>query len=133
MENYQMGRSCGRPYRTTCGMNRMPSSDRMTNFRQTNQNERRNETACTDCDNCMAENTSGHPQCGERPDCNCRMPGTACREQELYKHADRLVPAMAYVPCQRFTRSFDLDYALKVGTIFPELCKPFCGKRGVRK
>lgn len=96
MENYQMGRSCGRPYRTTCGMNRMPSHDRM-------------------------------------PDCSCRMPGTVSREPELYEHADHLVPAMAYVPCQKFTRTFDLDDALKVGTVFPELCRPFCGKRGGRK
>ena len=26
-----------------------------------------------------------------------------------------------------------LQYALNVGTIFPQLCKPFCGKRGVRR
>ena len=25
---------------------------------------------------------------------------------------------------------YDLGYALKVGTVFPQLCKPFCGKRG---
>ncbi|MBP7906433.1 MAG: spore coat associated protein CotJA, partial [Blautia sp.] len=24
-------------------------------------------------------------------------------------------------------------YALSVGTIFPQLCKPFCGKRGIRR
>ena len=38
--------------------------------------------------------------------------------------------AMAYVPCQKFTTTYDLGYALKVGTVFPQLCKPFCGKRG---
>lgn len=41
--------------------------------------------------------------------------------------------AMAYVPWQRFGQTFDLSKALCVGTIFPELEKPFCGKRGVRK
>lgn len=37
--------------------------------------------------------------------------------------------AMAYVPCQHFSDTFQLNYALNVGTIFPELCKPFCGRR----
>ena len=39
-------------------------------------------------------------------------------------------PAMAYVPSQEFTDIFELSYALNVGTVFPQLCKPFCGKRG---
>ena len=38
--------------------------------------------------------------------------------------------AMAYVPWQRFGQTYDLAKALCVGTIFPELDKPFCGKRG---
>ena len=41
--------------------------------------------------------------------------------------------AMAYVPCQKFTENFTLSYGLSVGTIFPQLCKPFCGKRGGRR
>ena len=41
--------------------------------------------------------------------------------------------AMAYVPWQRFGQTYDLSKALYVGTIFPELDKPFCGKRGVCK
>lgn len=38
--------------------------------------------------------------------------------------------AMAYVPKQKYSELFDLSRALEVGTIFPELCKPFCGKGG---
>ena len=39
--------------------------------------------------------------------------------------------AMAYVPWQpAFHHTFNLCKALQVGTIFPDLCKPFCGKRG---
>ncbi len=38
--------------------------------------------------------------------------------------------AMAYVPWQRFGQTYDLSKALCAGTIFPELDKPFCGKRG---
>ncbi len=36
---------------------------------------------------------------------------------------------MAYVPYQEFAPTFELKKALQVGTIFPELCKPFCGRR----
>ncbi len=38
--------------------------------------------------------------------------------------------AMAYVPKQKYGKLYDLSKALEVGTIFPELCKPFCGKGG---
>jgi hypothetical protein len=38
--------------------------------------------------------------------------------------------AMAYVPWQHFTKIYDnLEEAFKVGTIFPELNKPFTGRR----
>lgn len=33
--------------------------------------------------------------------------------------------AMASVPCQNFSEPYDLAKALKEGTIFPELNKPF--------
>ena len=51
----------------------------------------------------------------------------------MYTHVDHMEPAMAYVPYQDFTTTYDLGYALKVGTVFPQLCKPFCGKRGKQK
>ncbi|MBO5302644.1 MAG: spore coat associated protein CotJA [Lachnospiraceae bacterium] len=38
--------------------------------------------------------------------------------------------AMAYVPMQRFTSVYELNEALKYGTIFPELNKPFMGSKG---
>ena len=41
--------------------------------------------------------------------------------------------AMAYVPWQRFGQTYDPCKALCAGTIFPELDKPFCGKRGACK
>ncbi len=49
----------------------------------------------------------------------------------IYAHADHLPLAMAYVPWQNFTNTFHLQKALQMGTIFPELCMPFCGKRGI--
>ena len=51
------------------------------------------------------------------------------RDKTIYHHVDQMPPAMAYVPFQNMTETFDLCYALKVGTIFPQLCKPFCGRR----
>ena len=39
-------------------------------------------------------------------------------------------PAMAYVPWQHFEHVYEPDRALQVGTIFPELNKPFLGVRG---
>ncbi|HIV34452.1 MAG TPA: spore coat associated protein CotJA [Candidatus Blautia intestinigallinarum] len=39
--------------------------------------------------------------------------------------------AMAYVPIQKYEKPYELSYALCVGTIFPALCKPFCGRRGI--
>ncbi len=48
----------------------------------------------------------------------------------IYTHADELPLTMAYVPCQKFRHTLDLCKGFQMGTIFPELCKPFCGKRG---
>ncbi len=38
--------------------------------------------------------------------------------------------AMAYVPWQNWYSVYDLEKGLAVGTIFPELDKPFLGVRG---
>ena len=38
--------------------------------------------------------------------------------------------AMAYVPWQSFHTIYDFREGLSRGTIFPELDKPFCGRRG---
>lgn len=38
--------------------------------------------------------------------------------------------AMGYVPCQKYGELFDLCKGFHLGTIFPDLCKPFCGKGG---
>ena len=64
-----------------------------------------------------------------RSDCGC---GINSRVSEIYEHLNMAnAPlAMAYVPYQQWNQTFDLGKALKVGTIFPELYKPFCGKGG---
>jgi hypothetical protein len=38
--------------------------------------------------------------------------------------------AMGYVPWQQFSRAYEPQKALKTGTIFPELDKPFLGAGG---
>lgn len=37
--------------------------------------------------------------------------------------------AMAYVPWQEWGNLYDMDKALKVGTVFADLDKPFLGRR----
>lgn len=107
MEKYQMNRPGCRPYNNTCGMTRPQNPTRMG----------------------MADRSC---QCDRQPEtfCSCHMPGAASPNAEMFSHLKHLPLAMAYVPCQEYNTTFDLCYALKVGTIFPELCKPFCGKRG---
>ncbi|MCI9545157.1 MAG: spore coat associated protein CotJA [Lachnospiraceae bacterium] len=66
------------------------------------------------------------PQCAPAP----------CKKEESkspFDGLDALPLAMGYVPCQSFHTTFDLCKALQIGTIFPELCKPFCGQRRCRR
>lgn len=64
---------------------------------------------------------------------NSRTGNQFCPQDSMYHHVDQMITAMAYVPMQKFGTTFDTCRALKMGTLFPELCKPFCGKRGVRR
>ena len=41
---------------------------------------------------------------------------------------DNLPIAMAYVPRQKFENLYEATEALKCGTLFRDLNKPFCGK-----
>lgn len=48
------------------------------------------------------------------------------------ENCDRYPIAMAYVPWQHFVKIYDnLEEAYCTGTIFPELNKPFTGRRCV--
>lgn len=116
MDRFQMNRSGCRPYNYTCGMNSAPSPH--------------NDRSSSDMPNCSRQNSSCiNNQKEQKESCGCKMPGSGPSE-EMYSHLKHLVPAMAYVPCQEFASTFELQKALQVGTIFPELCKPFCGRRG---
>lgn len=101
MDYNQRNVSCRRPYQTTCGMGRPSMS----------------------CHTPQGQEAS--------PSCPCfRQPDTTCKESDPLLHADHLPLGMAYVPCQKFDNTFHLCDALHMGTIFPALCMPFCGKRG---
>lgn len=60
---------------------------------------------------------------------NYRMPRTVecgCGQtQEPSAGRDAYALAMAYVPWQYFSNTYEPDRALEAGTIFPELDKPF--------
>lgn len=53
----------------------------------------------------------------------------ACYPQ---KPVDTMALTMAYVPWQQFSETYEPAKALKQGTIFPELDKPFYGRRARR-
>ena len=58
------------------------------------------------------------------------MPGNKIGEHD---HLSDKALGMAYVPWQQFHTVYEVDKALASGTIFPELYKPFLGKRGVHR
>lgn len=58
------------------------------------------------------------------------MSGNNNRNQcHTTESVDDMALTMAYVPWQQFTETYEPAKALRVGTIFPELDKPFYGRR----
>ena len=57
---------------------------------------------------------------------------TTCTRRNM-NACDNEILAMAYVPWQKFHDTYEPAKALKAGTIFPELDKPFLGRKGVRR
>nr|MBQ8253744.1 spore coat associated protein CotJA [Lachnospiraceae bacterium] len=52
---------------------------------------------------------------------------------EQYRQMEEFPVAMAYVPWQKLDKIYEnLEEAFHEGTIFPELNKPFCGRRCVK-
>lgn len=52
------------------------------------------------------------------------------KDYNFDEYFERFPIAMAYVPFQHMTNIYEnLDEALKIGTLFPELTKPFVGRR----
>ena len=71
-----------------------------------------------------------HSQAPVQPRKQCAPVEEECKKEPSMFHGLQNLPvAMAYVPCQTFKTTFELCKALQLGTIFPELFKPFCGER----
>lgn len=55
------------------------------------------------------------------------------QDKNFDERLERFPLAMAYVPWQHITRVYDnLEEAFQTGTIFPELNKPFDGRRCIK-
>lgn len=52
---------------------------------------------------------------------------------DSWKKSDDFPVAMAYVPWQKWGKTYEADKALCQGTVFPELDKPFGCWKGGRK
>ena len=94
------------------------------------------------CDTCgTARMNNGCDTCGSARNVNngCDACGTS---RMMHQHEDcgnsqrdelRGMPlAMGYVPWQNFGCTYEPMEGLRAGTIFPELEKPFYGRRGMR-
>lgn len=70
----------------------------------------------------------------ENHNMTCGCQGRNARVTEIYDHMTMAnAPlAMAYVPFQQWEQPDKLCSALRAGTVFPSLNKPFCGKGGKR-
>lgn len=55
---------------------------------------------------------------------------SSCEYAVTFAPVDEMPLTIGYVPMQRYNTTFELNKALQVGTVFPELCKPFVGRRG---
>ncbi|MBQ2902754.1 MAG: spore coat associated protein CotJA [Agathobacter sp.] len=86
--------------------------------------------------NCDACDSCGNARVVDRCDDNCDRNSNRNRcDDDCSRNRDMLygVPlAMGYVPWQNFECTYEPAQALQAGTIFPELDKPFYGRRGVR-
>ena len=102
-------------------MNRMPGGcDSCVTPHMTN--------SCDNQDTCiMPRNTNNCNTCGNTGNNN------SCDGRRNMKDELRGMPlAMAYVPWQEFECTYEPMQGLRAGTIFPELDKPFYGRRGMR-
>lgn len=76
-------------------------------------------------------------QCGasesRKPDCNVPKCEASEHCKCRYDVLEDLPIAMAYVPWQRWQNVCEPCKAIKMGTIFEDLCKPFLGRGGCNR
>ena len=80
----------------------------------------------------MAEfrrNSYGRQGCCPQPQPEPSCPPAGQMPPQMPGLLDKMPLAMAYVPWQQWTKTYELERALSAGTIFPELDKPFMGVR----
>ena len=80
------------------------------------------------CDTCSA--ARGMERCEDGCDRNRNRCDDDCSRGRDMLYGVPL--AMGYVPWQNFECTYEPAQALQAGTIFPELDKPFYGRRGMR-
>ena len=80
--------------------------------------------------NCTNRNLHSGSTCYTQPSGNYNT--AACDCYPKIESAKDMVIAMAYVPWQYFNSVCEPDKALQMGTIFPELYKPYTGCKGGR-
>ena len=75
---------------------------------------------------------------GRNLNCNCET-AEPCVQPRMREDCSRdrdmlygMPIAMGYIPWQNFECTYEPAQALRAGTIFPELDKPFYGRRGMR-
>lgn len=91
-------------------------------------NPRNRNNGCDTCEPCRNERVA------DNCEMNCSRAQSRC-DDDCSRGRDMLygVPlAMGYVPWQNFECTYEPAQALQAGTIFPELDKPFYGRRGIR-
>ncbi len=73
---------------------------------------------------CLNPRTA-NPSCG----CGYRQKMSPSTVMPTRDCLENLAVGMCYVPWQHWDKIYDLEKGLEVGTIFPELNKPFLGSR----
>lgn len=73
------------------------------------------------------------PQPSQPPQTSACMPclyDDSCQNCSIQPPQQKMMPAMAYVPWQRWQSPYEYEEGLKAGTIFPDLNLPFLGAQG---
>lgn len=62
--------------------------------------------------------------------CGCGTADSSSAMNMKHDFTGHMPVAMAYVPWEHFNHTYELEQAIEIGTIFPDLDKPFTGKGG---
>lgn len=131
--NQQMepGDSCS--YRTSQGYSSASGRDNAGSGYQSNS-YREKEASSRGCNSSRESEVSSRgcnsSREGEASSCGCNSSKESRASAYDQINWGDLPIAMAYVPAQKKCETYSPAKGLRMGTIFPVLCKPFCGKGG---